>query len=41
MKINKKLVRNIIVGIVALACVLVPTILIFVSYNADYNFTKG
>lgn len=40
MKINKKLVRNIIIAIVALACVLVPTILIFISYNADYNFTK-
>lgn len=40
MKINKKLVR-IIIAIVALACVLVPTILILVSYNADYNFTKN
>ena len=41
MKINKKLVRNIIIAVVALACVLVPTILIFISYNADYNFTKN
>lgn len=40
MKINKKQVRNIIIAIVILACVLVPAILLFNSYNADYNFTK-
>ena len=41
MKINKKQSRIIVIAIVALACVLVPAILLFNSYNADYNFTKS
>ncbi|MBP1563686.1 MAG: hypothetical protein J6C38_08205 [Oscillospiraceae bacterium] len=41
MKINKKQSRIIVIAIAALACVLVPALLLFNSYNADYNFTKN